>query len=241
MKKTTSLFCLLLLIAASASAGGFQDFASQNTTAALNPFARDIGGIIGGTDFHSGRTLGFPGFDIGVAGSVQTRPDKDDTILRTGRVHVIGAPMVMASVGLPFNFDVVGRGTGYDGANVLGGGLRYGVHHSGALSPLPDITISAFGDRLHHRYFDLTHYSADAVASFGFPILKPYLGIGYDYTELTAASSLPAGLANAKGYGRGSRFTAGLNVQPLPLFYFYGAYTLFHSISGFEAGLGVRF
>ena len=241
MKKTTSLLAIVLLCSTSAFAGSLGNFGNLTSPAPLNPFARDLGGIIGGADFHSGRTLGFPGFDIGVAGTVQTKPDKDDSILRSGNMHTFGAPLLQAEIGLPLHFDVIGRGTGFQGAHLLGGGLRYGLHHSGKLSPLPDIAISAFGDSLHHRYFNLTHYSADAVASFGLPILKPYVGVGYDYTEVTASASLPTGVASAKGIGRGTRLTGGVDVQPLPLFHFYGAYVLLHGISGFEAGLGLRF
>jgi len=239
--KTLLALVSMLLLAAGAQASPFGAFYDQATQAALKPFALDLGGIIGGADFHSGRTLGFPGFDVGVTGTLQTRPNKDDIILRNSGVHAFGLPMIYASVGLPFNIDVIGRGMGYQGANLLGGGLRFGLWKSSKLSPLPDISISAFGDRLHHTYFSATHWSGDVVASFGLPIVKPYIGAGLDYTEVKAGAAVLPGVAGAKASARGTRFTGGVDFSPIPLMHLFGAYSLLHGISGFEAGLGLRY
>ena len=60
----------------------FKEFGSRLTADSMKPFTRDLGGLIGAADFHSASVTGFPGFDIGVVGSFQTKPDKDNTILR---------------------------------------------------------------------------------------------------------------------------------------------------------------
>jgi len=49
------------------------------------------------------------------------------------------------------------------------------------------------------------------------------------------------GIVGSSAIARGSRFTAGLDASPFPLFHLYGAYSVLHGIPGLEAGLGLRF
>ena len=130
MKRHCLAILFALSIASSAGATQFGAFYNQAAWSNLKPFALDLGGIIGGADFHSGRTLGFPGFDVGISGTVQFRPDRDDLILRNSGVQRFGMPMVQAEIGLPFKFDVIAPGFGYQGATLYGGGDR--AHDLGA-------------------------------------------------------------------------------------------------------------
>src|SRR5438105_2148167 len=84
MKRIISSLILVLSVFSLAHATPFGDFNNKATSADLKPFALDLGAILGGAAFHSGRTLGFPGVEAGVVATVQSRPDKDDLILRSG-------------------------------------------------------------------------------------------------------------------------------------------------------------
>lgn len=240
MKKLL-LTVALLAACRAADATPFGDFYNQASGAALKPFALDLGGILGGAAFHSARALGMPGFDIGVVSTLQTRPDRDDVILRAPGVKAFGLPMIQAEIGLPFNVDVIAHGISGEGATILGGGLRYGIHKSGLISPLPDVSISVLGDKVNQTYFSATHYSLNAAVSLQLPIVHPYLGVGYDVTKVTVGSAALPAAAGASATARGSRLTAGVDLSPLPFVHVYGAYTLLHGIPGVDLGLGVRF
>ncbi|HVE13911.1 MAG TPA: hypothetical protein VNI01_10990, partial [Elusimicrobiota bacterium] len=201
----------------------------------------DLGGLLGSAAFHSGRALGVPGFDVGVLGTVQSRPDKDDGILRGAGVKHPALPLVQAEVGLPFNLGVIVHGVSGYGARIYGGGVSWGLHKSDKLSPLPDVTVSAFGDKVNQTYFNASHYSLNACASVGLPIFKPYVGAGWDYTEVHVGAAATPGVAGMSATARGSRFAAGVDISPVPLAHLFGAYTVLHGIPGVDAGFGLRF
>lgn len=241
MIKRVFVFILLLGFAGRAAATPFGDFQNQATAATLKPFAMDLGGALGGAAFHSGRALGFPGFDAGVVGTMQTRPDRDDLILRNSGVQRFGVPLIQVEAGLPHNVDIIAHGISYAGARVFGGGIRYGIHKSGILSVVPDVAVSAFYDRVNQTFFNATHYSVNAVSSFHLPIVHPYLGVGEDITSIRAGAATTAGVTGMSATAHGSRLTAGLDISPLPFIHAYCAYTLLHGISGLDAGVGARF
>jgi hypothetical protein len=236
------LLALLVLLAGPAAANPLQDFQSRARPELLAPFARDLGGILGGASAHNGRTIGFPGFWAGAVASVQTRPDKDNLILRGAGVKAFGLPMIEVGVGLPLKIDVIAHGLKAYGATVVGGGVRYGVYRTDLVDTfLPNVSVSAFGDRVTHDAFTATHGALNAAATWNLPILKPFFLAGFDVTEVKVERATAVGTLGAKATGRGSRFTAGLGVTPFPFLDFRAAYTLRHGIPGFDLGLGVKF
>ncbi len=236
------LLALLVALAAPASANPLQDFQSRARPELLAPFARDLGGVLGGASAHNGRTIGFPGFWAGAVASVQTRPEKDNLILRNAGVKAFGLPMLEVGVGLPLKIDVIAHGLKAYGATVVGGGVRYGVYRTDLVDTfLPNVSVSAFGDRVTHDAFTATHGALNAAATWNLPILKPFFLAGFDVTEVKVERATAVGTLGAKATGRGSRFTAGLGITPFPFLDFRAAYTLRHGIPGFDLGLGVKF
>lgn len=232
---------LLPLCAAPARATAFGDFQNRASGANLKPFALDMGGILGGAAFHSGRALGWPHATAGVVGTVQLRPDRDDLILRDAGVERFGFPLVQVELGLPRRIDLTLHGGSGQGARVYGGGLRWGVHKTGFLSFIPDFSLSAFGDRLNHQFFYATHFSVNAVVSMHLPILRPYAGFGLDHTTVTVGAASTPGLAGTSATARGTRWTAGVDAVFIPFFHFYAAYNLLHGLPGLDLGAGLRF
>jgi len=245
MKKLILSLCLLPLLAAAAKADPFEDFKTQinlQGKALLKPFAEDLGGVIGANDFNSGRALGFPGFEVGLAATVQTKPGVNDRLLRDAGVDAFGAAMLHAGAALPFiGADVMVRGVGYSGFSVIGGGLRVPVLKSGTLTKfIPDVSVSAFYDVINYDYFKGSHMSLDAAASFDIPVIKPYVGVGIDRTKLEI-KNVSALLDGVDATISKPRYTLGVRLSPLPLLYVYGAYNILHGQTGYSMGAGLKF
>lgn len=220
----------------------FSEFGSRVTQDSMKPFAKDLGGLLGSADFHSARTMGFPGFDIGVAGVFQTKPDTGNSILRDSGVDAFGLPIVQAEVGLPKNFGVVLRSLPIsDGAPVLGAGLRYSIFRHTAAKLLPDLTVSAFYDTFSNDYMKFRHFSMDIAAGLDLPVLKPYVGLGFDSSRLESkVSNLDVASGDHVSVSE-VRYTAGLNVTPWPFAYLFAAVSGSHGQTGFQGGAGVKF
>ncbi|HNW44798.1 MAG TPA: hypothetical protein PKI19_09855 [Elusimicrobiales bacterium] len=228
-----------------AKADPFSDFKTQlqlQGKTLLKPFVEDFGGLIGGADFNSGRALGFPGFDVGLAMTVQSKPNADNKILKDADVKAFGVPLLRAAVGLPvIGADIELRGLTLSGLSIIGGGVRYPVFKSGTLTMfIPDVAVSAFYDAISYDYFTGSHMSVDAVASFNIPVVKPFVGVGLDRTtlEVKGVSTLLNGIDATISK---PRYTIGVKFSPLPLLYVYGAYSSLHGVGGYNAGLGARF
>ncbi|MEW5951985.1 MAG: hypothetical protein GX447_06415 [Elusimicrobia bacterium] len=245
MKKVLLSFICALLTINNVKADSFEDFKTQIAADAkglIKPFAADFGGVLGGNDFSSGRALGFPGFDIGISMAVQSKPSSENLVLKNAKVDAFGIPMVNAAVGLPFaGIDVMARGFSYSGLSIVGGGLRYNIFKSGTLTKfMPDLSVSAFYDSINYDYFKGGHMSFNLAASFDFPIIKPFAGIGFDKTNLEVKNVNPS-VNGIDGSISKSRYTLGARLTVMPLIYIYGAYSSLHGQSAYNAGLGARF
>ncbi|MBI4057464.1 MAG: hypothetical protein HY399_07975 [Elusimicrobia bacterium] len=237
---------LVLLVCSSGSiayAGTYDNFKQLVQSAYLKPFAKDLGGILGAGTFHSGKTLSFPGFDVGVHGAAQSKPNKDNEILKLAGVKGFGLPWVQVETALPLTgLDVMVRGMGAGGLTLIGGGLRAKVF-ANAVPMTPKIAISSFVDSLTHDFFSVTHISGNLAASLNLPIeiISPYVGVGVDVTHVKVKQSVNSTLVGLKETTTEPRFTVGVDFSPLPLLYMHGGYNLVHADSVYEFGLGVRF
>lgn len=219
--------------------GGFQQNADSGS---LKPFARDLGGLLGSATFHSARSLGLSGWDVGARGGMQFHPDKNDRVLRNNGVHAFGVPWAQAEVGLPWGIDGFVRGISYQGLTIAGGGLRYSLLKANDKPWSPQLLVEGSAHSAVHQYFSASHFGANLVASMGIPIFTPYLGAGLDRTRLVARSSTLDPTVNGTTVTTTeSRFTAGMQFRPWTFYYFHAAYVLLHGQSGAEAGMGIRF
>jgi hypothetical protein len=245
MKKLILSLCMLPLLVSGVKADPFSDFKAQIAAqgeALLKPFVADLGGVIGANDFNSGRAIGFPGFEAGLAATLQAKPSVENRLLRDADVKTFGAAMLHAGAALPFiGADVMVRGTGYSGFSIIGGGLRYPLLKSGTLTKfIPDVSVSAYYDVITYDYFKGSHMSLDAAASFDIPVIKPYVGVGVDRTKLEI-KNVSAALNGVSGSISKPRYTVGVRFSPLPLLYVYGAYNMLHGQTGYSLGAGAKF
>lgn len=230
MKKLSLSFFLLLCTVLPVCATMNSDFHDHFRLNGLAAYNRDLASMIGLADFHTGKAVTFPGFDIGatltaVKTSSNNFSDKD----------YFFAPFIMAETQLPFlGFSLAARGTSYDGFDSIGGGLKW--HQTVAVV---NLSASAFYDRYRADYYQGNHYSASASASVNVLFATPYIGIGYDYSSLKVRD---LGAFSGKKSDDGVvRYTAGVNLHPLPLFYVYGAYTYTKYNHGLQGGIGINF
>lgn len=236
------MLLVLALCPTLGQADPYGEFKSRVRGSLIKPFALDLGGLLGASSFSSGRSLGMPGFEAGALGAVQSKPNKDDLILRNAGVDVFGLPLLYAGVGLPFNVDVVAHGMKAQGVSVMGGGLRYGIFQSSLLTKfLPSVGVSGFVDQVTHSAFKATHLGANLCAGWDLPLITPFLGVGLDSTKLTVREATVPGVLDLSDTAKGSRFTAGAEITPFPFVRLRGAYLLLHGVSGGLLSLGAQF
>jgi hypothetical protein len=240
-------FCLAVLIGlgasglARASANPYGSFEQLADAGSLKPFARDLGGILGSATFHSGRILGFSGFDIGGHGGMQFSPDRGDRILRGNGVRNFGLPWIQAEVGMPLRLDGFIRGASYEGLTIAGGGLRYALLKPRDEPWSPQLLLAGSAHVLVHDSFSATHQGLNLVGSMGVTKFMPYVGAGFDHVRLVVrASAIDPTLNGHVVTTFESRFTAGVQVRPWQFFYLHAAYVLAHGRNAGEAGLGLR-
>ncbi|MEK7657422.1 MAG: hypothetical protein AAB412_06670 [Elusimicrobiota bacterium] len=241
--RSALFFALLLALPAQAWAGdqfgGFRDYVDRGS---LKPFTRDLGGLLGAAAFHSGRTLGFSGFDIGLRGGYQFSPSRGDEVLRRAGVKGFGLPWVQAEIGLPFRMDGFIRGVSFQGVTISGGGLRWGFPKRNDLPNSPNFLLSGVAHSVVHRDFSANQYGMNLVASMGPPAFTPYFGAGFDRTRVVVRDSLlDPTLAGEGATTLEGRLTAGFSVRPHRFVYLHAAYTHTHGRGGADCGLGVRF
>ncbi len=244
MKRTLGLLALLSCCAAAhaVQTNPFSGFSQNAASSLLKPFALDLGGLLGAATVDTGRTYGFPGFWVGGDVALQTRPDRNDLILRDSNVRAFALPMVQAGAGLPFQTDVIVHGVGAYGATVFGGGLRKSLYRSSLVTAfLPSLSISAFGDKVNAGAFSASHGSINATATWDLPLVKPFAEAGEDVTRVTIGSAKTPGLAGLSATANGARLAAGVDLAPLPLFDLRLALLALHGVVGAQLGLGVTF
>jgi hypothetical protein len=220
------------------------NISSNLNQTALDAFAKDVGSLMGGGSFHQGKALGFPlGIDVGVHGVAIDLQDKD-AILKDDHSHA-GAGWLQAEIGLPANINIIARGGEFNDARVYGGGLRIGL-----LTPsvplAPAISVSALYDQLNHDYVNANTWSANAVLSVDVPFIHPYIGVGWDRTNLKptdrAFDAAPAGTArDLDSTVSGYRAEIGVNLSVIPFTYLNLGVGSTNSKMLYHAGLGAKF
>ncbi|OGS21351.1 MAG: hypothetical protein A2252_08915 [Elusimicrobia bacterium RIFOXYA2_FULL_39_19] len=207
--------------------------------ATFNALAKDMGAVLGGGFYHSGKSLGVVGFDAGGRISIQKISD-DNKLFKDNNTDMIALPWVQLEKGLPMKIDLIVRGISSDGLTAYGGGIKYNLISFAVLN----ISAVLSHNQLTHDYLKATTTGLGVVASLDIPIIKPYVGFGSDSTEVTPGTKALADaplLEGVKGKSSGTRIEAGVNISPLPLLYIYGAYTMVNSGTGYAGGLGLKF
>ncbi len=245
MKKSLALALVLTVLAPAARAvqpNPFSGFQQRAEGSLLKPFALDLGGLLGAATVDTGRTYGFPGFWVGGDAALQSRPDHNDLIMRDAGVHAFALPMIQAGASLPFKTDLIVHGVGAYGVTVVGGGLRKSLYRTSVIDTfLPNVAISAFGDKVNAGPFSAAHGAFNAIATWNFPIIKPFVEAGYDLTRVTVGAAQAPGVVGMSATANGTRLSGGVDLTLLPFFDLRLAALDLHGIPGGQLGLGFKF
>ena len=168
----------------------------------------------------------------------------DDAILRDDHSREESG-WLQAELGLPANINVIARGGQFEDAKMYGGGLRVGLFTPSA--PLmPAISVSALYDKVSHDYVEAHTWSANAVLSVDVPFIHPYLGVGWDRTDLKptdrAFDAAPTGTSrDLNSTVSGYRAELGVNISVIPFTYLNLGVGSANSKTLYHAGIGAKF
>lgn len=233
MKKLLLLLAILLTSPLSAFASNIGDDFHRHYIPGksnLKAYNRDLNGLVGMVDFHTGKAVTFPGVNLGANVSV-FKPSSDNNISSDSYTVL---PFLVAETKIPYlGVGVVARGTDVNGYRSLGGGLTYQM----SLIEFLNLSFGAFYDNGRTDWYRNNHYSVSAVASTSVLIFTPYIGVGYDYGKLKTR-----GYDHNESVSNGTpRGMLGLNIHPLPLLTGFVAYTVTKDSHGFTGGVGLNF
>ena len=236
-----SLLCFSFVPVKADMWGDVQQYLTTQANSYCSSLAKEVGPVIAGGVFHQGKSLGVPGFDVGIRMPIKNLAN--DFVFKSTDVTAIGLPIIQAELGLPSNIDLIVRMMPpQEGMTMTGFGVRYGIFKS-ALPGVPSISAIATMNKLTTEMFEATALSANVVASLGLVLITPYIGVGMDSTEVKAtdAALLGTGLTSASGSASTTRIEVGANFNPLPLLYIYGGYTMIGADTGYNLGMGLKF
>ncbi|MCG3205458.1 MAG: hypothetical protein KCHDKBKB_02179 [Elusimicrobia bacterium] len=231
----------LLFIAMPLSADDFSNNFSIVNQTNLDALTKDFGAAVGAGSFHNGKSLGFPlGFDVGV--HVAAVGVKDENAILKDDGSSLLSKWAQVEVGLPARINVIGRYGQIEDADVIGGGLRIGLF-TPSVPGLPAVSLTALYNQASHDLFDANTLSANAVLSFDIPFIHPYIGAGYDVTELELTDDpiVPVGARNLDSSESGYRVEAGINISLIPFTYLNLGAGLANGEELYHGGFGVKF
>ena len=244
MKKIFCVFvCAVAFLACTekdSCAVSFADFKTYLSETFLNPFAKDLGSLLGGGTFD-GTDCGFPGVDVNFKFVMIDKPSVEDLILPQNTL--VGIPYGQVEVGLPMGIGVLARGfsLSIDSNNVaiLGFGAKYKIVEESPV--LPAIAVyGTYNFLSNFPDFDASTISINIAVSKGFSPLPVgvYAVAGVDFTTV---QSKVAGFTDVKGTATGYRANAGIRISPLPLFYLNGDIGFANGSTSYNAGAGLGF
>ncbi len=219
----------------------FSGFAQLSRESNIKAYARDLGGILGSGTYHTGRGLGFAGFDVGFHGAMQFKPGRTNDIMNRSGVKNFGMPWFQAEIGLPLKFDGFIRGFNYEDLTVSGGGLRYALLTLDAKPGKPQILLAADGESFCHTSFSGVHFGGSLVASVTTKYFQPFMGFGIDRTRLIVKQSADQTILGRSFFVYGERVSVGVNVRPITFSYLTVAGVLRNGNMGVQFGAGARF
>ena len=261
--KRVALISFVVILALSASQALAQDdnfydeiekYAESELEDAAKPIVEAFGiGVCGGL-YHTGKTHGTLGFDIGVRTMMVFIPEGKSEILDSADVSFFPVPVIQASVGLPMDLEIMARGFGIkfedETISLIGVGVKKGLS---SYIPVPGFPAVA-AMIAYHRFkagdiLESRHVSFDVMVSKGFLVISPYGGFGFDIHSMNFEYTyidpdLPAGVnefsIDKTIKANTARLTLGLKITPVPFVNIFADYNI-SKYSELTAGLAISF
>ncbi len=230
----------------------FKQYAEDEIQEVGKPIVQAFGMAVGGGLYHTAKTHGVMGFDLGVRTMIVLIPEGKSAIMDSADISFFPVPVVQASVGLPMDFEVMLRGFSVtfedENISLFGAGLKKNFKPMLPVPGLPQLSaMIAFHKFKAGDVIDSQHWSFDLMASKGFVFITPYIGVGVDVTRMTFAytyvyddptlghQEVPVESTVKASSGR---LTLGFNLSPLPFVKLFADYNI-GKYSQVTAGLAV--
>ena len=245
------LIALLIIPRANAQGNFYEEFKKYDKDQledAANAVVESFGiGVTGGL-YHTARTHGTLGFDLGGRAMFVIVPEGESDVLDSADVTAFTVPVLQASLGLPVGLEVMVRGSAVkfkgETVSLIGAGVKKNLDSYIPVPAFPSVSAMVAyhqfkaGDVITSR-----HFSIAAMVSKKFVIIQPYGGLGWDYTSMNFEYSYqpPIGdevLVDETIKVNTVRLTMGLSVTPLPFVNVFADYNI-SKYSEVTAGLAV--
>ena len=228
---------------------------NQQIESEVNVILKFFGSIVGGGMFHTADLHGTGGFDVGLRGTVAKVPSEFKGLPVFSEENLLGLAFAHASLGLPGNFEVIGRfftmplGSNADlsaarpldsrgDITLIGAGIKYGLIQ---LPGLPKVMVMAsYHALLVPDEFDfgtVNVVSFKGVISHSLPLLTVYAGAGVDISRLKLNPQFLNGASETESL---SHLTVGAKVSPFPFVYVNASYNI-SDFPSFDFGVGINF
>jgi hypothetical protein len=253
---TIILLVIATFLASQVTAGDnlfdqFQKYAESEIDQYATPVVEAFGTGISGGLYHTARTHGTLGFDIGVRAMLVLIPEGKGAILDSADIKVFPVPVLQASVGLPIDLEVMARGFSIkfqdQTISLFGAGVK---KNFSSYIPVPGFPSVSAMVAYHHfkagSYLSSSTISFDAIVSKKFLVIAPYAGFGYDRTSMKVtytyvpASPLPEVPVSHTVKVSTTRFTLGLSITPAPFVNVFADYN-FGKFAEVSTGLSIGF
>ncbi|MDR2396065.1 MAG: hypothetical protein LBD57_05645 [Endomicrobium sp.] len=223
MNKVFTFFVMFFLLTSQGIANPYTSFNSvldalstQDAQKSLDIFTKDFGQVISGGTFGVGDALG----PLGVYASLKISYrsiSKDNIIVKDTDSKGLFFPMLHFCIGLPYDFNTILRLSRFDDTTIIGAGLLYELFRPKAVI-VPAISLQSVYNNAcantDSNEFKAWNLKNSILLQFSkIPLLKPYVGLNYDITHLSAYTSKYAGMSSdVNGFGYGAGLSVSLGV-----------------------------
>jgi hypothetical protein len=257
MRRCAIIFLVIATFLASQVAAGdnlfdqFQKYAESEIDPVATPVVEAFGTGISGGLYHTARTHGTLGFDVGFRAMMVIIPEGKSKITDSANVKLFPIPALQASVGLPMDLEVMARGLSvkFQDQTISLYGAAVKKNFSSYI-PVPGFPAVSAMIAYHHfkagSYLSSSTVSFDAIVSKKFLLIAPYAGFGYDRTSMKVTytyvppTPLPEVPVSHTVKVSTTRFTLGLSVTPAPFINVFADYN-FGKFAEVSTGLSFGF
>jgi len=222
--------------------GGFGSTARDQVEDYAQPLGDALAGLTAAGAFHSGRSKGITGLDVGLKLMMAPLGGADipaGSLLDETDVSAVGLPVLTAAKGLVKGFQVGARFSSLElskdvgKVGLVGASLRFElteIFHVPLVTPR--VAVQADWSRLTvGDAVTTTALGLDLIASKSFVMLEPYAGLSLvkgttDLEYTSGAAGLEGQSVSLSLDSRPVRLAAGLNVTPFPLLRVNAEYAL---------------
>jgi len=228
----------------------FQRYSASEIDAYATPVVQAFGIGVGSGLYHTARTHGTLGFDVGMRAMMVLIPKGKSAILDSADVKLVPLPVIQASVGLPMDFEVMARGFSFSfqdkTVSLYGAAIKKSFSSYIPVPGFPDVSAMI----AYHRFkggdvLTASVLSFDAIVSKTFLVFSPYAGFGLDRTSMKVeytytppnplVPDVPISHTIKTSTGR---LTVGFNLTPVPFVKIFADYT-FSKFAEATAGLAI--